>query len=422
MARAAASEPVNQPLPGAPAALSPTPFARVFTILFGCFLGLSLLKFGNPPIMEKYTTAPADIWEFIFGYPWPISWAYILLGCLGFAGLLLIGAQRPKLPGPAWLVWLPAIWFVWQFIAGTQSVDWQLSSVNLEHFAACVGCFYIGLFCLGQFKDLGLLWIGLWGGLLLVLVAGWEQHFGGLAETRRYFFLYVYPQAKAAVPPEYLKKIASERIFATLFYPNALAGVLLLLLPPGLTMILTSPRFTLPARRFLAALVAVGGLACLFWSGSKGGWLLMLLLGLLFLFKTSLPRKLKFALVLFLLVSGLAGFWARHAVFFGRGATSVVARFDYWQVALKVTGQHPLFGTGPGTFSIPYQQLKKPDAEMTRLAHNDYLEQACDSGLVGFLTYAAFIFGSIALLGKSVRIGRDPQLFAVWLGLLGWTL
>ena len=33
---------------------------RVFAGLFGGFLGLVLLKFGNPPIMEKWVTTPTN--------------------------------------------------------------------------------------------------------------------------------------------------------------------------------------------------------------------------------------------------------------------------------------------------------------------------------------------------------------------------
>src|SRR6266704_1726577 len=49
---------------------------RSFGAVFGAFLGLALLKFGNPPIMERFVTAPANVWEFVFNSPWPIAWAY----------------------------------------------------------------------------------------------------------------------------------------------------------------------------------------------------------------------------------------------------------------------------------------------------------------------------------------------------------
>ena len=72
-----------------------------------------------------------------------------------------------------------------------------------------------------------------------------------MAESRRYFFLYVYPHLTEPPPAEYLKKIESTRIFGTLFYPNALAGAVLLLLPAMLQFVLQArERFTPAARAF----------------------------------------------------------------------------------------------------------------------------------------------------------------------------
>ena len=95
------------------------------------------------------------------------------------------------------------------------------------------------------------------------------------------------------------------------------------------------------------------------------------------------------------LLAGLIGFFWRHAVFFQKGATSVSARFDYWRAALQTAADRPFFGTGPGTFAIPYEKIKKPESEMSRMVHNDYLEQASDSGVVGFLSYAFLIVGGL---------------------------
>jgi O-antigen ligase len=54
---------------------------------------------------------------------------------------------------------------------------------------------------------------------------------------------------------------------------------------------------------------------------------------------------------------------------------------------------------------------------MARLAHNDYLQQASDSGWVGFLAYLVWIGGIITLMFRS---GADPVAQAGFLGLAGW--
>jgi O-antigen ligase len=62
---------------------------------------------------------------------------------------------------------------------------------------------------------------------------------------------------------------------------------------------------------------------------------------------------------------------------------------------LQTAINKPIFGTGPGTFAIAYQAVKKPESEMARLTHNDYLQQASDSGFPGLITYMAFIGGML---------------------------
>jgi O-antigen ligase len=405
----------------------------VFAALLGGFLGLTLAKFGNPPIMEKWVSAPTQFYEFVFGYPWPITWGYWMLGLVGVVG---VAVARWRSAAPRWLIALPLAWLLWEFLAGTQSIRAELTAPTLKHFCACVLCLYLGLFSLSRLRNPWPFWAGLLCGLVPVLQAGWEQHFGGLQETRRYFYAYLYSHMEA-VPPEYLKRISSNRIWATLFYPNALAGVLLLLLPAMLAAIWeTRRRLTAPARGFLMVLLGTAGLACLYWSGSKGGWLLMLLLGLILMLRLPFRKQFKVVLVAAVLLAGLAGFFWRYSAFFQKGATSVSARFDYWRAAFQTTGAKPLFGTGPGTFAIAYEKVKRPESEMSRLVHNDYLQQASDSGVAGCAAYSLFIVGSLVWSFKR-GIGRAAALkgtdrrwdlpddwlgFAVWLGLLGWSL
>ena len=447
----------------------------IFAGAFGAFLGLTLLKFGNPPIMEKWVTTPANIYEFMFGYPWPISWAWCLLVIVVLLGLFC-AKWNPH--APRWLLVLPLIWFGWQCVAATQSLDPELTRATLKHFAVCILCFYLGLFSLPNTQHFGTFVAGIFCGFTLVLAMGIDQHFGGLAEYRRAFFegIYVYHHSYS---PEFLKKISSDRIFSTLFYPNVLAGVVLLLFPvllaevrgwrdsfrtaPGWLAILalvflgtmaawlysTNSKaglgwflllglasLTAGPKWFLALILGSGSLATLYWSGSKGGWLLMLFLGSLALLRLPLAKKFKLVLALGVLVAGLTGFFWKYSGFFQKGATSVSARFDYWRAALQTTKAHPLFGTGPGTFFIAYEAVKRPESEPSRLVHNDFLEQASDSGLVGFLSYATLIIGALAWTFKTsvyTPKAANPDLatdvdheqwrrFAVWLGLLGWSL
>jgi len=64
---------------------------------------------------------------------------------------------------------------------------------------------------------------------------------------------------------------------------------------------------------------------------------------------------------------------------------------------------------------------------MARLTHNDYLEQASDSGVPGLLAYTLFMVAALARsypkAGKTAVQRPDNWLvFSVWLGVLGWGL
>jgi O-antigen ligase len=386
----------------------------VFAGTVGLWLALALIKFGNPVTLNQHIQTPANLDELLIN-SWPIAWGYALL-----ALVLIVGCKfwRWHAPVPMWLFMVPLIWLGWQFVSATQTADRALTLATLPHFSACVGAFYIGLFALARVTRLGPFWLGLAGGFIVVLIAGWKQHFGGLEETRRYF--YSLPDWQS-YPPEFLKKVSSNRIYSTLFYPNALAGVILLLLPASLLIVWHAGRaLPRPLRLSIAGSIGVMGLGSLYWSGSKSGWLIVMVQGSLALLRFRFRTRSKVTLLTAALSIGLGLFWLNYQTYFGNGATSVVARFDYWRAAWQTLATNPILGSGPGTFMVSYKKLKRPEAEMARLAHNDFLQQGSDSGWPGLLAYAAWILGGIAMLYRTSN--TDLTSLSVWLGLTGMAL
>ena len=329
-----------------------------------------------------------------------------------------------------------------------------MSLATVIHFTSCLAAFYLGLFVLSRMR---LAKLALWGaalGLIFNLVDACVEKFGGLELTRNNIIeklesreidppkiripaggegkiipleieqqiTQLPPETAAKVrqlPIELVKRMYSTRLYGHMFYPNALAGVILLLLPVSIALLVGQGRWH-ALRISLATGLGAVGLACLYWSGSKAGWLISLvLLGAWFLY-FPLSMKLKLGLASAAMVLGLTGFAVKYADYFDRGATSVGARFGYWGAAVQSAAEKPLLGTGPGTFQLAYKRHRTPDAEPTRLTHNDYLQQASDSGWPGFALYAAFIGGAGWVLAR--RRLDDPLLIAVQLGLLAWLL
>ncbi len=385
-----------------------------FSILFGAVLGVGLVKFGNPIILDRLVETPHGFWELLL-QPWPISWGYAFLVIAAVCGLL----NRPKISRvPLWVLLTPLIWLGWQCVAAAFTIDANLTRATLPHFAASVGCFYLGLFCIGGLANFQRVMLGIAIGLLWVIWFGFDQHYGGLEATRQ--MIYAQPGWEN-LPREYLLKIASNRIFSTLVYPNALAGAIILLLPCSCLVFWNKAQRLSPvARGVLIGVFVDAGLVCFYWTGSKAGWLIAVAMGLVALFQLRFSKKLKFAVAAILLVVGMSAFFIRFSDYFQRGATSVGARFEYWKAAAQAFREHPVTGVGPGAYSVFYRKVKPPEAEMAKLVHNDYLEQASDSGTVGFLAYSALILGSIGFLYR--KSCKNRLVFATWLGFFGWSL
>jgi O-antigen ligase len=322
------------------------------------------------------------------------------------------------------LIFLPLVWLGWEVIASAATIAPKLTVPTLEHFAACVGFFYLGLFALRGVRNPWPIWAGLALALAWTMHSALEQHFGGLAETMREV-----QSGEIKVSPELLQnpaywlRVVSDRVFGTFMYPNALAAGILLLLPFTLVFIWqVVPKLRALVRAVFVAIVGVCGVACLYWSGSKAAWLFMVCVGVIGLYRANLPALWKRVLVYILILVGAAGFVFKYVDSASRGKRSMEARVVYWQAALKITRQHPFLGTGPGTFGEAFRPIRPEGAEPAKLAHNDYLEQASDSGVFGFLAFTAMILGLLFYLYR-YRFPENGSFsamnFAVWLGLLG---
>ncbi len=416
----------------------------LFPLLFGLFLGLTILKFGNPVILDAKISAPHDFAE-AWGEAWPPHWAFWFLIPLALVGLCLAITGQPRWPGSRWLWILPLGWFGWQLVSATQTVDGILTTLTLLQLGGCVACYFLGAWLLGEPRRFNWLLIGLLAAFVICLVRATEQKLFEFPQGRQMmidgeragwtnFAPEVFAQLKMdgmiittngvdVANPLLLAKFEKGRVHGTLVYPNALAGVVLLLWPVTFALALTGTRRFRTVTRFAAIVLTLFlGLGSLFWTGSKSGWLIAVAMIAVCLFRLNWSARLKWGALVLLMVVGLTAFGLRFQKYFAAGATSVSARFDYWHAAVQNTREYPLFGSGPGTFQRPYALLKRPESEMARLTHNDYLEQFSDSGVIGGVSYAAWVGLLLWTLLRRVWRNADVIIFALAVGLLGWFL
>jgi hypothetical protein len=388
---------------------------RAFAGIFGLFLALSLLKFGNPVILDHLIEVPRN-WDEWRVFAWPVRF-----GWLGLAGVSILGASLIVRTGihfqPKWIACFVIVWIFWQFLAIFWSISPSLSRLVVFHFATCLVSFFLGWWVLGRVTETRVFWLCLILGFLGVLSVACDQRFGGLEATRK---MILENPAGGAMSPDYLARIKSNRVFGTLVYPNALAGVILMLLPLSAYQVRQwAQRWGEKTGKVLSGVMVILGLAVLVWSGSKAGWLIAMAMALMTFFHWGLSLRLRVVLSVILLVGGSAAFGVLYAEKLRQGATSVAARSEYWKAAVQGAQKNPWLGLGPGGFKTHYAKVKPADAEMAQLAHNDYLQQATDSGIPGFLAYLAFILGSLGWLYRQRGVA-DPFERWTWLGVAGW--
>jgi hypothetical protein len=417
---------------------------EIYALAFGLFLGLCILKFGNPVILDHNIASPETLSDYRSD-AWPIhwvNWVFLPLAVIGAILITLSAGALPRRRYSPWLWFLPLLWLGWQMISATKTVDVNLTMATLWQFSGCIACYFIGIFLFQSPRALPLLLAGILAAFAICLIRAVQQHveFPGSAkmliegqqsgwtnlppdfvEEMRRENTIINTNGMDVVNPALLSRFTKNRVMGTLIYPNALAGLILMLFPVAFVLVYNGTKKLKPLVHLSAVgITVVLSALAFFWSGSKFGWLLAMLMGALCLFRLNWPMKFKILALVMVTVLGLGVFAIRFHSYFANGATSTTARFDYWNAAVQTVRSNPLFGTGPGTFQRPYERLKSPQAEMARLAHNDYLEQYSDSGVPGGLIYTVWVIATLFFIGRNVWKSPNQILVAVVLGLFGW--
>jgi len=231
-----------------------------------------------------------------------------------------------------------------------------------------------------------------------------------------------------------------DRLFSSIGNPNMLAGFLILMFWTLAGMALDT-RGKLPR----IALAAVCGLAlwCLVFTYTKGAWIAFALTGLLVVGWVAWGRGLPYHVnpkPRLLLVAGLAlvllaAFAVFHRPILGRLYTlrdSSMVRSVYWSGALGVIREHPILGSGAGTFHIVYPDKRPPDFRAagatynTLHAHCEPLEILTELGVVGLLAFGWVVVAFYRTLAQAIAAKTDgvPKglLLGVGVGMTGLLL
>jgi O-antigen ligase len=89
--------------------------------------------------------------------------------------------------------------------------------------------------------------------------------------------------------------------------------------------------------------------------------------------------------------------------------TRLTGRVPLWEILLPEVGQHPWRGAGFAAFWSPdkLRQMELLAGQGSLSAHNGYLEEVLNTGMVGLAILLTFCFCAIAVVRRQARLG-DP--------------
>lgn len=207
----------------------------------------------------------------------------------------------------------------------------------------------------------------------------------------------------------------STRAYSYLGNPNLLAGYLLSAIALGLSAVFVWQ--TWPQKALAVTILGVNS-TCLYFTDSRGGWIGMLALLLVYFlllrlwWNDKLPRFWR-KWLLPLVFGGLAGFLVVAvlsveplrlrvmSIFAGREDSSNNFRLNVWAAVLDMIRDRPLIGIGPGNdaFNQIYPLYQRPNYSALS-AYSIYLEVAVETGLIGL---ASFFWLLVVMIRQGLR-------------------
>jgi O-antigen ligase len=393
-------------------------YSRLVTV---CLAGLAFfapLKFGTPVVAQAGLTPPVDFVEWVF-FAWPNQLATLV----AFGALLWLVLDGERLAAQVdFLFVLPLLFLASQAVAAPPSIAPQMTADTLIAFAMDALLFYAAAWYV---RD-GAAAVRIFGALglstMIMMVMALEQHYGGFQRTRDFAALY---GDSAHTPPDLLLRMSSNRVFASLVYPNALAGYLVLVFAPMLAWIWVRGRKWEVWIKW-CTLVFVGALIlfCLALTGSRGGFVafVAMVMAGLFCFAPKGSQRTRWVVITLVALAGVFVL-AQRGGLIGLGTDSVSSRRDYWQGAIRIARDHPWLGTGPGSFGSIYPKYKTAASEEAQMVHNSFLQMWSDSGVAGFVIFALLW---LVALRDAFHLARqrthDAAAVAICAALAGWVV
>jgi O-antigen ligase len=187
------------------------------------------------------------------------------------------------------------------------------------------------------------------------------------------------------------KAAPAERIKGFMGHYMTQAGLLVLFVSLALAMLFFGRKKT----RWLWGAGAVAALAALELTLTRNAWigLAVALCVLVFIYKPKFVLAVPVLVVIVFFASPAPVKQRALSIFTLQGFSNRI-RVEYFQAGLKIIRDHPLFGTGPDTVDMVFQNPKyglSEDAKRNVHLHNTPVQIAAERGIPALLAWLAFI-------------------------------
>lgn len=127
--------------------------------------------------------------------------------------------------------------------------------------------------------------------------------------------------------------------------------------------------------------------------------------------KRAIVAVLLIALTGYLSAANILGLNVGHRTLNLEQDASTSARLQLWKSSIRITQDHPITGTGWGTFASQYPAYRDPRENTTAGAytHNDYLQLVSEGGIPALVLLLGILAGLLLQLKRSLTLKQNPH-------------
>jgi len=219
------------------------------------------------------------------------------------------------------------------------------------------------------------------------------------------------------------------RIWSTLGNPNFFGAFLAMSIPLVLHFWIISHK---KWEKILALVSGVLAVACLWFTYSRAAWVSTGIAFIIYfiLIGRQSRRKLLVPVIVTLAVTGVfalsnphqvRNFATRFASIFQIEEVDIQSRLSEYRSSLRIVKEYPLLGTGLDTHSVVFRQYMEPGYEKVTAglaqpgyAHNEFVQLAATTGLVGLTGYIFLLGMIIVTLVRAWRNAGKNSEARIW--------